>query len=68
MGNRLMRRQGRETIGKRGTRKKRPKTFKTEEAAHAWAKNKGIPHYDLVNLRGPGSKIKKLRVVVKQAS
>ena len=44
-------------------RKKRPKTFKSEEAARAWAERQGIKNYKLVNLRSPEAKDKKIRVV-----
>jgi len=43
----------------------RPKTFKTEEAAKAWAASKGIKSYELVNLKSTESRIKKIKVVVK---
>lgn len=36
---------------KKCVRKARPKTFKSEEAANAWAKEQGIEKYELVNLR-----------------
>ena len=42
-------------------RKKRPKTFKTEEPANLWAKAKGYTKYTLRNLR-IGTKDKKIRV------
>ena len=48
---------------KRRYREKRPKTFKTEEAAKKYAEQKGIKSYKLVNLRSSGSKRKKLRIV-----
>ena len=41
----------------------RPKTFKTEEAAKAYAEKKGLKDYKLVNLRSPESKTKKIKVV-----
>lgn len=44
---------------------KRPKTFKTEEAAKAYADKQGIKNYSLRNLRYPDSKVKKIRIVVK---
>lgn len=45
----------------------RPKTFKTEESANAWAKLNGIESFDLVNLKTPLAKGKKLRVVPKES-
>jgi hypothetical protein len=42
----------------------RPKTFKTEERAKAWAKEQGFENYTLENLKSPESKDKKIRVVV----
>ena len=41
----------------------RPKTFKTEEAAHAYAKSQGIKDYSLENLKSSEAKTKKLRIV-----
>lgn len=32
-------------------RKKRPKTFKTAEAAEAYAKKKGLKDYSVINIR-----------------
>ena len=43
----------------------RSKTFKTEEAAKAWAEKKGLKDYKLVNLKSPESKTKKIAVVSK---
>ena len=45
-------------------RKKRPRTFKSEEIAKKWAEAQGITDYELKNLR-IGTKDKKIRVVVK---
>ena len=42
-------------------KKKRPKTFKTEESANEYAKKQGIKSYTLRNLRFPGNK-KKIRI------
>ena len=42
-------------------RKKRPKTFKSEEAAKKWAESQGINNYELKNLRFT-NKDKKIRV------
>jgi len=47
-------------------KKKRPKTFKCEEAAKAYAEKHGIKNYELVNLRSPESSRKKIRIVVKE--
>ncbi len=43
-------------------RKKRPKTFKSVEAAHAWAKANNIKDYTLRNMRPDSAKEKKIRV------
>jgi len=43
----------------------RPKTFKTEELAQAWAGKQGLKDFSLVNLRSTEAKEKKIRVVVK---
>ncbi|MDP7116220.1 MAG: hypothetical protein QF915_04130 [Candidatus Woesearchaeota archaeon] len=63
MSNRLMQRRGRETINKRSPRKKRPKTFKSEEAAKKWAEKKKITEHRLVHITHPDSKKKKIKVV-----
>jgi hypothetical protein len=44
-------------------RKARPKTFKTEASAHAYAKAQGLTGYKLENLRSSDTKNKKLRIV-----
>ena len=50
---------------KRGRkRKKRPKTFKTEASAKAWAEANKIKNYEIEDLKA-SSKVKKLRIVVK---
>ncbi len=54
--------------GSRGTkvprfRKKRAKTFKTEDAAKKWAEAQGIKKYSLVNIKNDESNIKKLKIV-----
>ncbi len=46
-------------------RKKRPRTFKSEESAKKWAEANKIKDYKLVDLK-EGKKEKKIRVVVKQ--
>lgn len=46
-------------------RAKRPKTFKTEEAAKKWADEQGIKKYDIVNIKSPEAETKKLKVVPK---
>jgi hypothetical protein len=43
-------------------RKTRPRTFKSEESAKAWADKNGIKEYELQNLRFGDSKDKKIRV------
>ena len=45
-------------------RQARPKTFATEEAAKAWATEKGIKNYELENLRNELSAKKKIRILV----
>jgi hypothetical protein len=47
-------------------RKKRPKTFGSEDAAKLWAERHGIKNYQLVNLRNEESKQKKLQIVVSE--
>lgn len=44
-------------------RAKRPKTFKSEKAAKAWAVKQGIKKYELVNMRGMWREDKKIKVV-----
>lgn len=43
-------------------RKKRPKSFKSQEAATKWAESKGIKKFELKNLR-LGIKDKKIQVI-----
>ena len=45
-------------------RKARPKTFKSEEAANAYAKANGIAKYSLENMRLDSASEKKVRIVV----
>ena len=47
-------------------RKKRPKTFKSEEAAKVYAEKHGIKHYELENMKFASSKTKKIRILQKQ--
>ena len=47
-------------------RKKRPKTFKSEESAKKWAENNKIKDYELINLKSSESKTKKIRVIPKK--
>jgi hypothetical protein len=49
----------------RGGRKKRPKSFKTEESAKAWAEKKGIKNFTLKNLKNAECKEKKLLIIKK---
>lgn len=44
-------------------RKKRPRTFKTEEAAKKWAEKNNIKKYELKNIRPEYKKDKKIKVV-----
>ncbi len=46
-------------------RRSRPKSFKTEQAAQAYATLKGIKNFTLKNLKNPLSKEKKLVIVPK---
>ncbi|MDD4877755.1 MAG: hypothetical protein PHO02_01815 [Candidatus Nanoarchaeia archaeon] len=41
----------------------RSRTFKTEEAAKAYAEKQGIKKFEIANLRGEFSKEKKLKLV-----
>ena len=41
----------------------RSKTFKTEEAAKAYAEEQGLKKYKLVNLKSSESKTKKIKIV-----
>lgn len=45
------------------TRISRPKTFKTEESAKKYAESNGIKKYELVNIKGEFSKVKKIKIV-----
>lgn len=63
MSNGIMRRE--ERRGKhRNTRKPRPKTFKSEDAAHAYAKKYSITGYVLTNLRLDPRRTPKIRIDV----
>ena len=46
-------------------RKKRPKTFSSEDLAKKWAEKNNIKNYELVNLRIGNRKDKKIKIVVK---
>jgi len=46
------------------SRKKRPKTFKSEEKARKYAEAKGIKNYNLVNLQPFNPKRTKIKIVV----
>lgn len=48
----------------RGRKVKKPKTFKTEESAKAYAEKLGIKSYTLKNLKSSEANQKKLRIVV----
>ncbi|MFT4312883.1 MAG: hypothetical protein ACMXYA_00580 [Candidatus Woesearchaeota archaeon] len=57
----------REIIMKNGRkRQSRPKTFKTQEAANAYAKEKGLKNYSLKNLRSESASSAKYRIVVNE--
>ena len=47
-------------------RSRRPKTFKTEEAAKFFAEKQKFKKYQLINLRNPESATKKIRIVVEE--
>ena len=64
MGNTLWSNRHDATLGRNRT--KRPKTFKTSEAAHAWAKKHGISKYDVENMRPASTKYHKFRVVAQK--
>lgn len=49
------------TLGR--NRAKRPKTFKTEASANAWAKKQGIAKYTVQNMHPASTKNKKFRVI-----
>ncbi len=54
----------RERIVKGGrNRKRRPKTFSTEDAAKAYAKSAGLEKYELVNMKSGDSSSKKIRII-----
>jgi hypothetical protein len=57
-----MMRRGRETI-RPTPRKRRQKSFKTEEAANKWAEKKGLSEYRLKNLKSPEAKSKKILII-----
>jgi len=63
MSNKTVRRRRRQAAQEK-PRKKRPKTFKTEESAKAYAEKHKIKDYKLVNLKSSESKDKKLKIVV----
>jgi len=44
-------------------RKKRPKSFKTEESAKTWAKSNNIEKYTLKNLRSDSAQVKKIVLI-----
>ncbi len=64
MGSRYFTIRLKKRTGKTRTTKSRPKTFKTEESAKAWASENGISKYTLVNMKSPESSEKKIKVVV----
>ena len=45
-------------------KKVRPKTFRTEDAAHTYAQVQGIRKYELINLKSPESSTKKIWVKI----
>ena len=47
-------------------RKRRPKTFNTEEGARKWAEENKIKNYEIVNMNYTGSKSNKFKVVEKK--
>lgn len=63
MSNKTVRRRRRQA-GSVRPKVKRPKTFKSEESAKAYAEKNKIKDYKLINLRSSDSKDKKLKIVV----
>ena len=49
----------------RGNRQTRSKTFKSEEAAQAWAKKEGIESFAVENIRSSEATVGKYRIVQK---
>ena len=47
-------------------RTRRPKTFKSTDAAKAYAEKAGIKDYELQNLKFDSSPVKKIRIMVKK--
>jgi len=45
-------------------KKKRSKSFKTEELAKRWAAKNNIKNFELINLRNELSKSKKIKVII----
>ena len=64
MASRLMKRTRLRGTHK-GSKKKRPKTFRSEQAAKVYADKMGIKSYDLRNLRLDPKVEPKLRIIVK---
>ena len=52
----------------KGLKKKRPKTFKSEQAAKVYAEKMGIKSYELRNLRIDPKVEPKFRIIVKESS
>jgi hypothetical protein len=50
----------------RGRLVKRMKSFKTEEAAKAYADKNGIKNYTLKNLKYPEAKEKKFKIIISE--
>ncbi len=48
------------------TRKSRPKTFKSEEAAKKYAEEHNLKDYEIENLKSSDSTKKKIRIVLKK--
>ena len=55
-----------QNLKKKKIKKKRAKTFKTEETAKAWAKSQNISKYKLVNMKTDEAKTKKIKVVAEK--
>ena len=52
----------------KGSKKKRPKTFRSEQAAKVYAEKMGIKSYELRNLRIDPKVEPKFRIIVKESS
>ena len=58
-----LKRGGARAAPKPRRRKARPKTFKSEDAANAYAKAQGIDKYHLENIKPETASVKKIKIV-----